>query len=91
MLTWLTNCLFTYLLYLNRIYIVLQVKASERSGAGTAEIHVPKLWYYSEMVFLADVHVPRVTRSVNPILDDMPFEDSAEVYAYVILFYHLSN
>lgn len=70
---------------------MLQVKASERSGAGTAEIHVPKLWYYSEMFFLADVDVPRVTRSVNSILDDMPFEDSAEVHAYVILFYHLAN
>ncbi|CAG4939142.1 unnamed protein product [Colias eurytheme] len=55
-----------------------RVKASARSGAGTAEIHVPKLWYYSEMFFLADVDVPRVTRSVNSILDDMPFEDSAE-------------
>ncbi|XP_047518260.1 uncharacterized protein LOC125058261 isoform X6 [Pieris napi] len=55
-----------------------KVKASERSG--TAEIHVPKLWYYSELFFLADVDVPRVTRSVNSILEDMTFEDSAEKF-----------
>ncbi|CAG5003485.1 unnamed protein product [Parnassius apollo] len=56
-----------------------KVKVSERSGEGTAEIHVPKLWYYSEMLFLADVDVPRVSRSVDSILDDMPFEVGAEI------------
>ncbi|GBN38065.1 hypothetical protein AVEN_208400-1 [Araneus ventricosus] len=31
-----------------------KVKASMKSGAGTDEVHTPKLWYYDMLSFLAD-------------------------------------
>ncbi|XP_046679302.1 uncharacterized protein LOC124366744 [Homalodisca vitripennis] len=31
-----------------------KVTASQRSGSGTDDIYVPKLWYYSELLFLID-------------------------------------
>ncbi|XP_021922279.1 uncharacterized protein LOC110831041 isoform X2 [Zootermopsis nevadensis] len=50
-----------------------KVKASQKSGSGQYEVHVPKLWYYDHMLFLEDQDIPRRSQSVDSILDAMPF------------------
>jgi len=40
-----------------------KVKASQKSGSGTDEIYIPKLWYYDSLQFLKDQEVPRESRS----------------------------
>lgn len=49
-----------------------------QSGAGTEDIHVPKLWYYDHLIFLRDTEKPREASSIDSLLED-PFEDTEEV------------
>ncbi|XP_047510564.1 uncharacterized protein LOC125053037 [Pieris napi] len=56
-----------------------KVKASMQSGAGTDDIHVPKLWYYDQLMFLKDTETPRAASSIHSILVD-PFEDIEEIH-----------
>lgn len=45
-----------------------KVKASKKSGAGADEVYKPHLWYYDQLLFLADQEAPR--ESVSNIEDD---------------------
>lgn len=60
--------------------INVQVKASERSGASTEDVHVPKLWYYDLLLFLEDQDTPRTSRNAESLLDEMPFGMDDEVF-----------
>lgn len=51
----------------------MKVRASEKSGAGTEEVHVPKLWYFDKLLFLEDQETPRMSKSIQSLIDDMPF------------------
>ncbi|XP_077155581.1 uncharacterized protein LOC143818016 [Ranitomeya variabilis] len=42
-----------------------KVEKSVKSGAGTDDIYVPKLWYYDLMEFTRDQEIPRPLRSVS--------------------------
>lgn len=42
---------------------LLKVKSSQKSGSGTDDIYVPKLWYYNLLTFIIDQDVPRSSRS----------------------------
>ncbi|GBN64239.1 hypothetical protein AVEN_77229-1 [Araneus ventricosus] len=44
-----------------------------KSGAGTDEVHTPKLWYYEMLSFLEDQTVPRTSQTTGSVLDSMPF------------------
>ncbi|XP_047521445.1 uncharacterized protein LOC125060524 [Pieris napi] len=56
-----------------------KVKASMQLGAGTDDIHVPKLWYYDQLIFLKHTETPRAASSIHSILVD-PFEDTEEIH-----------
>ncbi|KAK4320874.1 hypothetical protein Pmani_008314 [Petrolisthes manimaculis] len=40
-----------------------KVERSEKSGAGTEDIHVPRLWYFDAMLFLRDQETPAPSTS----------------------------
>ncbi|KAG8171645.1 hypothetical protein JTE90_018738 [Oedothorax gibbosus] len=50
-----------------------KVRASEWSGTGVDDVHVPKLWYYDKMLFLEEQEIPRLSVSIRSVLDEMPF------------------
>ncbi|XP_041977648.1 uncharacterized protein LOC121731992 [Aricia agestis] len=58
-----------------------KVKASLKSSSGTGEMHIPKLWYYTEMLFLVDEYAP-LTQSDHSVFIDMQFENGSEISDY---------
>ncbi|XP_073411733.1 uncharacterized protein [Dendrobates tinctorius] len=50
-----------------------KVEKSTKSGAGTEEVYVPKLWYYDLMAFTRDQEIPR------PMALMMPEEEEPEI------------
>ncbi|KAL0879884.1 hypothetical protein ABMA27_002410 [Loxostege sticticalis] len=53
-----------------------KVKASLKSGVAAGDIHIPKLWYYNEMLFLADVDKPIPQANAQSDWDELPFDDN---------------
>lgn len=53
--------------------IFMQIKSSERSGAGSDDVHVPKLWYFDLLQFLEEQEVPRESTTAASLIDAMPF------------------
>ncbi|XP_039299677.1 uncharacterized protein LOC111049534 [Nilaparvata lugens] len=51
-----------------------KVRASQRSGTGADDVHIPKLWYFDRLQFLEDQEFPRPSTTIASVLDDMPFE-----------------
>ncbi|XP_073445415.1 uncharacterized protein [Dendrobates tinctorius] len=49
-----------------------KVEKSTKSGAGTEEVYVPKLWYYDLMAFTRDQEVPRPMASTMSLTEEEP-------------------
>lgn len=57
-----------------------KIKNSQRTGSSPDDVHVPKLWYYDQLLFLEDQDIPRKSHSIESVLDNFPFEhDDNEV------------
>ncbi|VEN43549.1 unnamed protein product [Callosobruchus maculatus] len=54
---------------------VIAVKASIRSGS--REVHIPKLWYYDQLLFLTDEEDTKCSTVDSMLID--PFEDMGEI------------
>ncbi|CAJ0967834.1 unnamed protein product [Ranitomeya imitator] len=46
---------------------VNKVEKSVKSGAGTDDVYVPKLWYYDLLVFTRDQEIPRPSQTVTSL------------------------
>ncbi|CAJ0931711.1 unnamed protein product [Ranitomeya imitator] len=46
---------------------VNKVKKSMKSGAGTDDVYVPKLWYYDLLAFIRDQEIPRPCQTVTSL------------------------
>ncbi|KAM4027218.1 uncharacterized protein ACNLHF_023035 [Anomaloglossus baeobatrachus] len=55
-----------------------KVEHSSKSGAGTEELYVPKLWYYDLMSFTRDQEIPRPLESMIAVEE----EEEAEVRSH---------
>jgi hypothetical protein len=55
------------------IFNVSQIKNSQRTGSSPDDVHVPKLWYYDELLFLEDQDIPRKSHSIESVLDNNCF------------------
>lgn len=51
------------------------MKTSLTSGSSTEAVHVPKLWYFDHLKFLADQDTPRKSTTTSSLLDDMTFSE----------------
>ncbi|CAJ0957693.1 unnamed protein product [Ranitomeya imitator] len=51
---------------------VNKVEKSKKSGAGTDEVYVPKLWYYDLMAFTRDQEIPRPCQTVTSLCEPSP-------------------
>ncbi|KAM4051847.1 uncharacterized protein ACNLHF_026339 isoform 2-T2 [Anomaloglossus baeobatrachus] len=55
-----------------------KVEDSQRSGSGTAEVYVPRLWYYDLLLFTRDQDIPRPSTSMMPLQDEDLDDDPPE-------------
>jgi hypothetical protein len=62
-----------------------KVQASKRSGAGEADVYVPKLWYYAQLEFLKDQVDARP--STNSLVTTQVNETNQQVRT--IYYFHL--
>nr|CAH7752446.1 unnamed protein product [Callosobruchus chinensis] len=53
-----------------------KVKASIRAGSG--DVHIPKLWYYDQLLFLTEDDTKSSASTIESVLID-PFEDMEEI------------
>ncbi|CAJ0967372.1 unnamed protein product [Ranitomeya imitator] len=51
---------------------VNKVENSKKSGAGTEEVYVPRLWYYDLMAFTRDQEIPRPCQTVTSLCEPSP-------------------
>ncbi|CAJ0919057.1 unnamed protein product [Ranitomeya imitator] len=51
---------------------VNKVENSKKSGAGTDEVYVPRLWYYDLMAFTRDQEIPRPCQTVTSLCEPSP-------------------
>ncbi|CAJ0948678.1 unnamed protein product [Ranitomeya imitator] len=55
-----------------------KVEKSLKSGAGTDDVYVPKLWYYDLLAFTRDQEIPRPCQTVTSICAPSPEENLPE-------------
>lgn len=62
-----------------------KIRASQKSGAGTDEVYVPRLWYYESLMFLkeeidarASISTLQSTSATSPVPDCLSLEQDIE-------------
>lgn len=64
-----------------------KIKESKRSGAGTENVYIPKLWYFEKLQFLLDQETPR--SGVSNILESESNEGSTQIVRKFVFYFIL--
>lgn len=64
-----------------------KIKESKRSGAGTDNVYIPKLWYFEKLQFLLDQETPR--SGVSNIPESESNEGSTQIVRKFVFYFIL--